>query len=88
MVEGLRYSLVILEFIPQLGTLDFNLSLALVLENTSVGSAMHGRLGDLVQVVVVPLVARERAAGRSLTDLERASIADNVAVCATAASVP
>lgn len=49
-------SLIVLKLIPQLQTFDLNLPLAFVLENPGVGRAVDWRLGDLIQVVLVPLV--------------------------------
>lgn len=55
-----------------------------MLENASIRRPMHNRLGNLVQVVLVPLVAGEPGPRGAVADFDAAGIAHNVAICAAA----
>lgn len=70
-----RHSPLILELISELQTLDLDLALALVFENAGVGVAVDGRLGDLVQVILVALLSSESARGsRSHSERRRVAL--------------
>jgi hypothetical protein len=73
------HSPLVLHLIAQLQTLDLNLALALVLENPRVGLTVDGRLGDLVQVVLVPLMTGECAARLAEPGPEGRVVLNNVA---------
>lgn len=76
------YSPLILELIPELQTLNLDLALALVLENARVRIPVDGWLGNLVEVILVALLASESAGG-SRAHSQRRRVALDEAIRAT-----